>query len=317
MNAQEIESGTLLIWLVPAPLELNGMEPAALSNVNLERSLKTDYVFAQSDSSNKMADATTDPNVRKDMPGTEKNVKPSPVLLGKLITEAVDVAEPQSMSAPPVPTGMDIDVLLSLTTAQLVWFGKISTASETDPQHALTTASKIWDLAHPFQLNAPTDLPGTTLAAILPQTHAPVDLTTTVSSVSHSCHVLKEESGTTLCLSAFAQLRASTTVKNVSTAPLDNFMPTEDASAPREPSSMECNAPNPPLTDVSVLLTPTGTEPTVFVSLDLRATEIAVSVMVSSWETIVKDAPPSQTPSSQTESVNVILDTLNLTANVF
>jgi len=126
---------------VTALLVLNGMEPTASLNAKMEKFSKTVFVFAQLDSLNKMADAITDQNVRKDMPGTEKNVRLLLVFLDNHSMENVDAAKLQFINAPLVPIGMDIDVLSSLITAQLVWFGKTFTVLEMDHQLAPPTVS--------------------------------------------------------------------------------------------------------------------------------------------------------------------------------
>lgn len=117
-----------------------------------------------------------------------------------------------------------------------------------------------------------------------------------------------EKSGTILSVNAFAHQDHSQMEFNVLNVPLDNFMPTEDATVQMEPSSMESNVPLRLPINVSESQTPTGTELTVSASQDSQPTETHAIVMVSSWETIVKDAPQSQTQSGAAESVNVTLD---------
>jgi hypothetical protein len=116
-----------------------------------------------------------------------------------------------------------------------------------------------------------------------------------------------EESGTTLSVNAFAHKAPSQTEPLVLDVLLDNFTPTEDATAQTEPSSMELNALLELLIDVSAFQTLTGTEPTAFASQATQPTETHATAMVSSSETSVKDVPPSQTQSGPTESVNATM----------
>lgn len=138
-------------------------------------------------------------------------------------------------------------------------------------------------------------------------------LTSMESSVSHTLHVTTEESGTILSVNASAHKDLSPTVPLAFDAPLDNSMPTEDATAQMELSSMELNALSELLTNVSAFQTPTGTELTVSASQASQPTETHASVTVSSLETSVKDVRQSQTQSGPTESVNATMDTPKLT----
>ncbi len=97
---------------------------------------------------------------------------------------------------------------------------------------------------------------------------------------------------------------------------LANFMPTVDATVQTDFSLME----PPVLSRLSINVLefqiPTGTELTVSASQDLVLPETHAIVKESSLETIVKDVPPSQTQSGETESVNVTTVMLMLTVFV-
>lgn len=93
---------------------------------------------------------------------------------------------------------------------------------------------------------------------------------------------------------------------------LVNFMPTVDATAQMDFSSTEPLVLSRLSINVSEFQTPTGTELTVSASQDSALPEIHATVKESSLETIVKDVPPSQTQSGETESVNVTMDMLML-----
>ncbi len=149
----------------------------------------------------------------------------------------------------------------------------------------------------------------TTTAAYPPATSVHQVLTSTESSVSHSLHVITEESGMIPSVNVSAHKDLSPTVPLVFDAPLANFILTADATAQMEPSSMELNVPSKPWTIVSAFQTPTGMELTVSASQASQPTEIHASVMVSSLETSAKDVPQSQTQSGPTESVNATTDT--------
>ena len=136
------------------------------------------------------------------------------------------------------------------------------------------------------------------------QTPAQPAHTTMESSAFHINHVTREESGTIPSVNAFAHKEVSQTVLNVSDVPLVNSMPTEDATAQMDFSSMEPNVSSKPSINVSESPTPTGTELTASASQDSALPETHAIVKESLSETIVKDVPPSPTQSGETESVN-------------
>lgn len=70
---------------------------------------------------------------------------------------------------------------------------------------------------------------------------APQELITTELNVLLINLVIKEESGMICFLNVSALLAASGTVLSVLDVPQDNFTPLMDASALKEPSSMEFN----------------------------------------------------------------------------
>lgn len=90
-----------------------------------------------------------------------------------------------------------------------------------------------------------------------------------------------------------------------------SFMLMEAATAQLVPSLMELNVQLKRQTNVSVFQAPIGMELTVFASQDSQQQETHASVMVSSWEIIVKDVLQNLTLSSLTEFVNVIMDSYN------
>lgn len=158
-------------------------------------------------------------------------------------------------------------------------------------------------------LNAHQVSPGTPPTVVLQlQTPAQLDLTTMESSAFHTSHAIREESGTILSVSVFAHKAVSPTVLNASDVLLANCMPTVDATAQKDFSSMESNVSSKQSTNVFQFQTPTGTELTASASQDSALPETHAIVMVSSWVTIVKDVLPSQTQSGEAESVNVTLD---------
>lgn len=164
-----------------------------------------------------------------------------------------------------------------------------------------------------FPVNAHQASTGaTTTAAPQAATSAHQDLTSTESSVFLTLHATTEESGTIPSVNVSAHKEPSPMGPLVSDVPLDNFTPTEDATAQMEPSSMELNAPSELLKNVSAFQTPTGMELTASVSQASQPMETHASVTVSSLETSVKDVPQSQTQSGPTESVNATTDTLML-----
>lgn len=113
-------------------------------------------------------------------------------------------------------------------------------------------------------------------------------------------------------LNVSALILPSGMVFNVSDALLDNNMQSEDASVHKELSLMESNVLLEPLIDVFLLLIPTGMELTVFASQDLLQATINASVKVLLLEIIVKDVLLNQIQFSETEFVNVIMDSLML-----
>lgn len=124
--------------------------------------------------------------------------------------------------------------------------------------------------------------------------------------------MIKEESGMINNLNVSALILPSGMVFNVSDALLDNNMQSEDASVHKELSLMESNVLLEPLIDVFLLLIPTGMELTVFASQDLLQATINASVKVLLLEIIVKDVLLNQIQFSETEFVNVIMDSLML-----
>ena len=166
-------------------------------------------------------------------------------------------------------------------------------------------------------LNAHQVSPGTPPTVVLQlQTPAQLDLTTMESSVFHTSHAIREESGTILSVSVFAHKAVSPTVLNASDVLLANCMPTVDATAQKDFSSMESNVSSKQSTNVFQFQTPTGTELTVFVSPDSQQLEIHAIVKELLLETIVKDVLLSQTQSGEMESVNVTMVMLMLTVFV-
>lgn len=224
-----------------------------------------------------------------------------------------DVVKPQFMPAPPVPIGMVTDVFSLLTSAQLVWFGKIIVANQTHQNALVILMNSMANVFH-CQLNANQVSPGTTPMDVSQlQTLAQLVLITTVLNVFHINHVIREESGTILYLNVSALKELSQMVKNVSDVPQVNSTLLEVAIAQSELSSMEPNVPLCQLTNVLESQAQTGTELTVFVSQDSQQLEAHAIVMVSSLVTIVKDVQPNQTLSSPMVSANVTMVMLMLT----
>lgn len=97
----------------------------------------------------------------------------------------------------------------------------------------------------------------------------------------------------------------SGTAMNVSDALQASCLLTEDVFVQLVLSLMELNAQSNLLIDVLEFLTLTGTVLIVSASQDSRPVEIHASVMVSSLEIIVKDAPQDPTLSGPMESASV------------
>lgn len=104
-----------------------------LKLAQVERSSKTVFVFAPRDNSNKTENVSTGLHVKQDSHGMERTVLLYYVL--QVIHSAAHAiaVKHQFLPAPLEPIGMVIDVFLSPTSAQLVWFGKTSSARATHP----------------------------------------------------------------------------------------------------------------------------------------------------------------------------------------
>ena len=308
----EVDCGIQTLWFANVLMTLNGTEFHVSRPVLMEKPSLTVFAFAHKANLNKKENVLTTQLVKPDSNGMESNVLEFHVSVVLHSTQDADVVKPQFMPAPPVPIGMVTDVFSLLTSAQLVWFGKIIVANQTHQNALVILMNSMANVFH-CQLNANQVSPGTTPMDVSQlQTLAQLVLITTVLNVFHINHVIREESGTTLYLNVSALKELSQMVKNVSDVPQVNSTLLEVAIAQSELSSMEPNVPLCQLTNVLESQAQTGTELIVFVSQDSQQLEAHAIVMVSSLVTIVKDVQQNQTLSSPTVSVNVTMVMLML-----
>ena len=191
-------------WFVNVQMILNGMVPPVLKPAQMERFFKTVSVFVHKANSNKTENVWTTQFVKMEPNGMVKHalefhatqVLHSPV--------DVNVVKPQSTPAQLAPIGTVTDAFTSPTSAQQVWFGRITVARATQPNVQVTLMNSMASVSH-SQASVNQVWPGTTpTAAPLSATLAQAELTSTVLSVFHINLVTREEFGMILSVNVFA-----------------------------------------------------------------------------------------------------------------